>query len=85
MQTLIKILSLHYIFLINKNSQRRKKRPPIKASADLRVVVVYVDAMCHGLLQRKEVNCLPLQYICGGCEELVKAPTLFLVSLHYTC
>ncbi|TNN63305.1 hypothetical protein EYF80_026481 [Liparis tanakae] len=47
-------------------------------TADIRVVVVYVDAMRHGLLQREEVNWLPLQYICGGCEELVKTPTPLL-------
>lgn len=52
--------------------------------ADIRVVVVYVDAMRHGLLQREEVNWLPLQYVCGGCEELVKTPTPLLVSLQYT-
>lgn len=46
---------------------------------------MYVDAMCHGLLQREEVNWLPLQYVCGGCEELVKTPTPLLVSLQYAC
>lgn len=50
----------------------------------IRVVVVYVDTMSHGLLQREEVNRLPLQDVCRGCEELVEAPTLLLVGLHYT-
>lgn len=54
-------------------------------SAHLRVVMMYVDAVRHGLLQSKEVNWLPLQYVCGGCEELVKAPTSLLISLQYTC
>lgn len=43
-----------------------------------------VDTMRHGLLQTEEVNRLPLQYVCGGCEELVKTPTPFLVCLQYT-
>lgn len=50
----------------------------------IRVVVVHVDAMSHGLLQGEEVNRLPLQDVCGGCEELVKGPTLVLVGLHDT-
>ena len=47
--------------------------------------MVYVDTMCHGLLQREEVNWLTLQYVCGGREELVETPTPLLVSLQYTC
>lgn len=47
--------------------------------------MVYVDTVCHGLLQCKEVNRLPLQYVCGGFEELVKPPTPLLISLKYTC
>lgn len=50
----------------------------------IRVVVVYVDTMSHGLLQREEVNRLPLQNVCSGCKELVETPTLLLVGLHYT-
>lgn len=50
----------------------------------IRVVVVYVDTMSHSLLQREEVNWLPLQYVCSGRKELVKTPTLLLVGLHYT-
>lgn len=40
--------------------------------------------MSHGLLQGEEVNWLPLQHVCGGCEELVETPTPLLVGLHYT-
>lgn len=50
----------------------------------IRVVVMHVDAMSHGLLQREEVNRLPLQDVCSGCKELVKSPTLLLVGLHDT-
>lgn len=50
----------------------------------IRVVVVYVDTMSHGLLQGEEVNRLPLQNVCSGCKELVETPTLLLVGLHYT-
>lgn len=52
--------------------------------AHTRVVVMYVDAMSHGLLQTEEVNRLPLQDVGGGCKELVESPTLLLVGLHYT-
>lgn len=47
--------------------------------------MMYVDTVSYSLLQREELNCLPLQNICGGCEELVKAPTPLLASLQYTC
>lgn len=49
----------------------------------IRVVMMYVDTVSHGLLQREEVDRLPLQDVCGGCKELVKTPTLLLVGLHY--
>lgn len=51
---------------------------------NIRVVVVYVDTMSHGLLQREEVNWLPLENVCSGCKELVETPTLLLVGLHYS-
>lgn len=47
--------------------------------------MMYVDTVHNGLLQSKEVHWLPLQYVCGSCEELVKAPTSLLISLKYTC
>lgn len=53
--------------------------------ADLRVVVMYVNTMRHGLVQREEVNWCPLQYVCGSCEELVKTPAPLLISFKYTC
>lgn len=55
------------------------------AVTDVRVVVVYVDGVDRGLLQSKEMNRLTLQYVCGGCEKLVKAPALLLVCLQDTC
>lgn len=56
-----------------------------QAREDVRLVVLNVNTVCHGVLQREEMDRLPLQDICCGCEELVKAPTPLLVSLHYAC
>lgn len=50
---------------------------------NLHVVVVYVNAVSCSLLQREEVNRLPLQHVCRGCKELLKTPTPLLVSLEY--
>ena len=50
---------------------------------DVRVVVMDVDAKGRGLQQGEEVNGLPLQDVCGGHEELVKAPAALLVRLQY--
>lgn len=71
-------------FIVIKSRTVYTLPDPWCTCADLRVIVVNVDAVSHGLLQREEVNWLSLQDVCGGCKELIKTPTPLLVSLHYT-
>lgn len=52
---------------------------------DVRLVVVCVNTVCHGMLQREDMHRLSLQNICRSSEELFKAPTPLLVGLHYAC
>lgn len=52
---------------------------------DVRLVVVCVNTVSHGMLQREDMDWLPLQNICRSFEELFKAPTPVLVGLHYAC
>ena len=48
----------------------------------LRVVKVYVDGVCRGLLQVEEVDGDAVEDVGGGGQELVKAPALLLIGLQ---